>query len=135
MRMVVALFVAVALAAVGAPAHAAATEIRVGPKSIDFGSKRVGSTYYDGVKITNSSGRDLRVLVEAGLPDDFGFGFMPGSTCPVLTPGEIMHSGESCRAVVRFTPTEFFAGREQTGSVTITATDPSGVRLRCWTYL
>jgi hypothetical protein len=120
--------VGVAAAAIALPATAAtaaSTEIRVAPKQIDFGTKTVGSDYFDGVKVTNSSGRALRVLVEAGLPDDFGFGFMPGSTCPVLTPGEVMAARESCRAVVRFTPTEFFVGWEQTGTMIITATDPS----------
>jgi hypothetical protein len=123
-------FVAVtmAAAAIALPATAAtarSSEIRVAPKQIDFGTKTVGADYFDGVKVTNSSGRTLRVLVEAGLPDDFGFGFMPGSTCPVLTPGEVMAARESCRAVVRFTPSEFFVGWEQTGTMTITVTDPS----------
>jgi hypothetical protein len=120
--------VGVAVAAIVLPATAAtagASEIRVAPKQIDFGTKTVGSDYYDGVKVTNSSRRALRVLVEAGLPDDFGFGFMPGSTCPVLTPGEVMAAGESCRAVVRFSPSDFFVGWEQTGTMLITATDPS----------
>ena len=34
-------------------------------------------------------------------------------------------AGESCTAVVRFTPTVFFAGEEQTGSLSVTATDPA----------
>lgn len=116
--------IAAAALAIPAAATARTSEIRVAPKTIDFGTKTVGSDYYDGVKITNASGRSLRVLVEAGLPDDFGFGFMPGSTCPALTPGELMDAGESCRAVVRFSPSEFFAGWEQKGTMTITATDP-----------
>jgi hypothetical protein len=126
MRAFIALsVVAAAIALPATAATAGSSEIRVAPKQIDFGTKTVGSDYYDGVKVTNSSRRTLRVLVEAGLPDDFGFGFMPGSTCPVLTPGEVMAAGESCRAVVRFSPSEFFAGWEQTGTMTITATDPS----------
>jgi hypothetical protein len=68
--------------------------------------------------------RTLQVIVEGGLPDDFGFGFMPGSTCPALTPGELMADGASCRAVVRFTPSEFFVGEVQTSSLTVKTTDP-----------
>ena len=117
--------VAVAVALAAGPAQAAPSEIRVSPKEIAFGTKTVGTDYFDGVKITNASGRALTVLVEAGLPDDFGFGFMPGSTCPVLTPGELMADGASCRAVVRFTPTEFFVGWNQTGSLTVKTTDPA----------
>ena len=49
---------------------------------------------------------------------------MRGSTCPALTPEELVAAGDSCRTVVRFTPTEFFVGREQTGSLTVRATDP-----------
>jgi hypothetical protein len=36
-----------------------------------------------------------------------------------------MAARESCRAVVRFTPTEFFVGWEQLGTMLITLTDPS----------
>jgi hypothetical protein len=116
--------VAAVVALTAGPAQATQSDIRVSPKEIAFGTRTVGTDYYDGVNITNTSGRTLQVVVEAGLPDDFGFGLMPGSTCPVFTPGELMADGASCRAVVRFTPTEFFAGWEQTGSLTVTATDP-----------
>jgi hypothetical protein len=95
--------VAAAMVAMGLPAppsSASSTELKVAPNQIAFGTRTVGNDYYDGVKVTNSSGKPLQVLVEAGLPDDFGFGFMPGSTCPVLTPGEQMDAGESCRAIV-----------------------------------
>src|SRR5215212_8588086 len=107
------------LAAVGAvavlPATAAAergTVIRVAPKQVDFGTPAVSdppTDYYDGVKITNASARALHVIVAAGLPDDFGFGLMPGSACPVFDTDPPMAAGASCRAVVRFTPTAFFA--------------------------
>jgi hypothetical protein len=116
--------VAAVLALTTGPAQATQSDIKVSPKEIAFGTRTVGTDYFDGVKITNTSGRTLQVLVEAGLPDDFGFGFMPGSTCPPLTPGELMADGASCRAVVRFTPTEFFVGQQQTGSLTVTTTDP-----------
>jgi hypothetical protein len=106
------------------PAAASSAAIKVAPGSIDFGTKAVGATYFDDVKITNASGKPLQFLVEGGLPDDFGFGLYPGSTCPALTPGAMLAPRESCRAVVRFTPSEFFVGWEQTGSLIVTATDP-----------
>lgn len=99
--------------------------VRVAPKSIDFGTKSVGKTYYDSVKITNTSGGPLNVIVEGGLPDDFGFGLLPGSTCPVLTPGAVMAAKQRCVAVVRFTPSDSFVGWQATGSLIVTTTDPT----------
>jgi hypothetical protein len=66
-----------------------------------FGTRAVSdppTDYYDGVKITNASASALHVTVAAGLPDDFGFGLMPGSTCPVFETDAPMGSGTSCRA-------------------------------------
>ena len=94
------------------------------PTSIDFGKKQVGGEYYKRTKITNVSDQDVRLLVYAGLPDDFGFGLMPGSTCPVLDGGAVMAPGESCYAVVRFSPTEFFAGWFAEGEMWADAYDP-----------
>jgi hypothetical protein len=105
-------------------AGACASTIKVGPKAITFGEKAVGTDYFASVTITNTSRKPLRFLVEGGLPDDFGFGLYPGSTCPALSPGAILAPRASCRAVVRFTPSEFFVGWQQTGSLTVTATDP-----------
>jgi hypothetical protein len=107
------------------PAGACTSTIKVTPKAITFGTKAVGVDYFASVKITNASGKPLRFLVEGGLPDDFGFGLYPGSTCPALTPGAILAPHASCRAVVRFTPSEGFVGWEQTGSLVVTATDPA----------
>jgi hypothetical protein len=121
----------VALAVALVPATAAAGSgavIKVAPKEINFGFRTITdppTDYYDGVKITNASARTLHVIVAAGLPDDFGFGLMPGSTCPVFDTDPPMSPGASCRAVVRFTPSAFFAGWHQTGTMTITATDPA----------
>ena len=60
----------------------------------------------------------------AGLPDDFGFGLMPGSTCPVLDGGAVVEPDASCYAVVRFSPTEFFAGWFAEGEMWADSYDP-----------
>jgi hypothetical protein len=84
----------------------------------------VGTEVLKGATITNISSSDV-LLVEGGLPDDFGFGLLPGSTCPALTPGDIPAASASCDVVVRFTPSEFFAGLRQTGTLTVTIRDPA----------
>lgn len=124
MKRLLAVISLVAALGVAVP-HAAAspTPIKVVPNAVEFGTKVVGTDYFGAVKITNTSNKPLQFLVDSGLPDDFGFGLFPGSTCPALTPGAILTPGESCRAVVRFTPTAYFAGWQQTGSLTVTATD------------
>jgi hypothetical protein len=94
------------------------------PASIDFGKKHVGDDYYKRTKITNVSEQPVRLLVYAGLPDDFGFGLLPGSTCPVLDGGAVMAPGDSCYAVVRFTPTEFFIGWAAEGEMWVDSFDP-----------
>lgn len=94
------------------------------PTSIDFGKKHVGGEYYKRTKITNVSEQDVRLLVYAGLPDDFGFGLMPGSTCPVLDGGAVVEAGSSCYAVVRFAPTEFFADWFAVGEMWADSYDP-----------
>ena len=99
------------------------------PSTIDFHTRAVGTENYKRTKITNTSGTDVLLLVSAGLPDDFGFGFMPGSTCPALDAAPFA-PGDSCYAVVRYSPTEFFAGSPQRGTVIATASDPdTGARL------
>jgi hypothetical protein len=107
------------------PVAAARSDVLVArPSSLDFHTKQVGSDYYKRAKITNVSGSDVNLNVTGGLPDDFGFGLLPGSTCPVLGP-EPFPAGTSCYVVVRFTPTDFFAGWHAVGSLIATATDPS----------
>lgn len=123
-RLIIIVGIVAALGFAVAPASACPTTIKVAPGSIKFGPKAVGADYFGSVKITNSSGKPLQFLVEGGLPDDFGFGLYPGSTCPALTPGAILAPRESCKAVVRFTPSESFVGWAQMGSLTVTATDP-----------
>jgi hypothetical protein len=117
-------------AAVGAVSAAQPGVLTARPSTIDFHKRQVGTENYKRTKITNTSGADVLLLVSGGLPDDFGFGLMPGSTCPALTPGAILAAGESCYAVVRFSPTAFFAGWVQRGTLIATAWDPStGIRL------
>lgn len=116
--------------AVGTASAAPPGVLAARPSTIDFHTRSVGTENYRRTKITNTSGADVLLLVSGGLPDDFGFGLMPGSTCPVLTPGAILAAGDSCYAVVRFSPTEFFAGWVQRGSLIATAWDPpTGARL------
>jgi hypothetical protein len=110
---------------VSQPAATAEKLARVAPKTINFGTVQVGREVFKGTTITNVSGSDVLLLVEGGLPDDFGFGLQPGSTCPALTPGDILAAGASCDAVVRFTPTEFFAGELQTGELIATLRNPT----------
>jgi hypothetical protein len=111
-------------AAVGPASAAPPGVLAARPSSIDFHTRPVGSENYKRAKIINTSGSDVILLVTGGLPDDFGFGLLPGSTCPVLAPAPLA-AGESCYVVVRFSPTEFFAGWLAQGSLIATATDPT----------
>jgi len=107
------------------PAAAPAqTALVVRPGVVDFHTKHVGTENYKRARITNRTGADVRLLVTAGLPDDFGFGLMPGETCPSLAP-ETLAAGDSCDAVVRFTPSAGFVGWQAEGELIVTATDPA----------
>ena len=106
-------------------AAAATAPLKVTPNGINFGTQPIGVEVLKGATITNTSGADVLLLVEGGLPDDFGFGLLPGSTCPALTPGDILAAGASCDIVVRFTPSQFFAGLRQTGTLIATVRDPA----------
>ena len=110
-------------AAVGPASGAPPGVLTARPSTVDFHVKAVGTENYKRTKITNTSRADVLLLVSSGLPDDFGFGLMPGSTCPVLAPATLA-PGDSCYAVVRFSPTAFFAGWVQTGTLIATAWDP-----------
>ena len=94
------------------------------PRTIDFKNKQVGTENYKQTRITNISGADIRFFVDSRLPDDFGFGLLPGQTCPVFDPGEILGAGASCYAVVRFSPTASFIGWQAVGSLIAKAADP-----------
>jgi hypothetical protein len=105
-------------------AVAAEKLVRVTPRTINFGTVPIGTEVLKGATITNVSGSDVLLLVEGGLPDDFGFGLLPGSTCPALAP-DILPAGASCDVVVRFTPSDFFAGLRQTAELIATLRDPT----------
>lgn len=94
------------------------------PRSIDFKNNQVGTESYKQTRITNISSSDIRFFVDSRLPDDFGFGLLPGQTCPVFDPGEILAAGASCYAVVRFSPTESFIGWQAVGSLIAMPADP-----------
>jgi hypothetical protein len=132
--MGVALIALAVLGATAAPGAAATTGsaepaekvtgvLAAKPAQIDFKKKHLGTDYYKQTTITNTSGTTVRLVVTAGLPDDFGFGLQPGETCPELGPGEPFPAGATCDAVVRFTPTAGFVGWQATGSLTAIATD------------
>lgn len=108
----------------GAVTAAPADVLTARPATIDFHSKQVGTETYRRTKITNVGRTPISLIVTSALPDDFGFGLLPGSTCPVLAP-EVLAAGASCYAVVRFSPTAFFVGWPAQGSLTATATDPA----------
>ena len=126
MRTIVVALVAVVLlvgVSVGGAVAAQADVLTARPATIDFHTKRVGTENYKRSRITNTSTAPVSLLVSAALPDDFGFGLLPGSSCPVLAP-ETLAPGSSCYAVVRFSPSEFFIGWPAEGSLFVTAADP-----------
>ena len=110
--------------AVGSVSAASPGILTARPSTIDFHTKTVGTETYKRTKITNTSGADVLLVVNGGLPDDFGFGLMRGSTCPVL--GQALFAdGQSCYAVVRFSPSESFVGWVAQGTLIATASDPA----------
>jgi hypothetical protein len=109
---------------------AAATLLTVSPKKVNFATKAVGTTTFKTVTVTNTSSQSLLVNISGGLPDDFGWGpvDIEQDLC-VLSEGEVLASGDSCAAFVRFSPTEFFAGSRQTGTLEVTARDAQTLAL------
>jgi hypothetical protein len=109
---------------VAAPAAVSSDVLRVSPPRVQFGTKQVGTFTLKGAMVANTSSSTVDVLVTVvAEPDDFSFGLLPGSTCPVLAPAPLA-PGEKCDAVVGFRPTELFAGHEQVATLLATATDP-----------
>ena len=129
-HLAAALFATVLLVAASGVASAAPSVLRATPSTVRFGTRPVGSITLKSTRLTNRGDATINLLVTvAALPDDFSFGLLPGSNCPVFAP-EPLAPGESCDAVVQFRPTEFFAGEEQTATLVATATDPtSGAQL------
>jgi hypothetical protein len=123
--LLVVLALATALVA-AAPAGSQTGVLRASPQAVHMGVRSVGTDNLKGTRITNTSGSPVLLLVEGTrMPDDFGFGLMPGSTCPVFSPGELLGPGESCDAVMNFRPSDFFAGQDQLAELTATAFDPA----------
>lgn len=117
--------IVVAALVVAAPTGASTDVLRAAPPAVHMGVRDVGTENLKGTRITNTSDSAVLLLVEGTrLPDDFGFGLMPGSTCPVFSPGELLEPGESCDAVMNFRPSDFFAGEDQLAELTATAYDP-----------
>lgn len=117
--------IVVAALVVAAPTGASTDVLRAAPPAVHMGVRDVGTENLKGTRITNTSDSAVLLLVEGTrLPDDFGFGLMPGSTCPVFSPGELLEPGESCDAVMSFRPSDFFAGEDQLAELTATAYDP-----------
>jgi hypothetical protein len=126
MRRLVALLLATLLLGTApAAALAAGPVLKASPSTVNFGTRPVGSITLKAARLTNRSDATMSILVTvAAEPDDFSFGLLSGSTCPVFAPGALA-PGESCDAVVQFRPTEFFAGLHQTATLRATATDPA----------
>jgi hypothetical protein len=117
--------IVVAALVAAAPTGASTDVLRAAPPSVHMGVRDVGTENLKGTRITNTSDSAVLLLVEGTrMPDDFGFGLMPGSTCPVFSPGELLEPGESCDAVMNFRPSDFFAGEDQLAELTATAYDP-----------
>jgi hypothetical protein len=125
MRRAVLLIILAALA-MPASAAAVASRLSVSPQRLNFGTKAVGTTTFKTVTVTNTTGESLLVAMTGGLPDDFGWGpvDIDQDRC-VFSGGDILAPGATCEAFVRFSPTEFFAGRRQTGTLEVTASDPA----------
>ena len=120
------LALALVLAAMAAGGASSATQgvLRVKPKTVKFGVKPVGSSTFKGATIKNVSSSAVNLVVTiTRSPDDFGF-VVPPSTCPVFDPAALA-PGESCEAVMRFSPSEFFAGQDQMAQLQAQATDPA----------
>jgi hypothetical protein len=116
--------VAMLLVALPVDASAATGVLKVSPRTVHFGIRPVGSFTLKGATVTNASSETVNLLVTIDREwDDFSFGLLPGSTCPVFAP-EPLAPGNSCDVVVGFRPSEFFVGVKQDEVLRATATDP-----------
>ena len=109
------------------PATAVATTslVSISPSRVNFGTKAVGTTTFKTLTVMNTSKSNLLVHVQGFVPDDFAVeGVLPDGPC--VFSATVLAPGESCEALVRFSPSEFFVqfGR-QTGTLEVTVSDPS----------
>jgi hypothetical protein len=113
-----------AVAAVGGASSATQSVLHVNPQTVNFGTKPVGSSTFKGATIKNTSSGTVNLIVTiAREPDDFGF-VVPPTTCPAFERAPLA-PGESCDAVMRFSPSELFAGQDQLAQLQAQATDPT----------
>ena len=120
-------FLVVVLVAIVAaqPASAAENTLKVRPRTVNFGPTPIGDTPMRSATVTNTSSGTINLTIGATKDwDDFGYGFLPGSTCPTFEPTALA-PGESCVFVVRFWPSETFLRLRQDEIFVATATDPA----------
>ena len=109
--------------AVGTASSATQGVLHVSPQTVNFGTKPVGSSTFKGATIKNTSSSTVNLIVTvAREPDDFALVTL--TTCPVFGPAPLA-PGESCDAVMRFSPSEFFAGQDQLAQLQVQAADPT----------
>ena len=121
----VAIVAVVFVVALPSSAPAATKTLKVTPRTVHFGMRAVGTFTLKSATVTNRSSETIDLLVTVDREwDNFSFGLLPGSTCPVLEP-EPLAPGESCDVVVGFRPSEFFAGTKQDQVLLATATAPT----------
>jgi hypothetical protein len=122
MKRILVLALLLAAMPVGSASSASQGVLHVAPETVKFGVKSVGSS--KGATIKNASSSTVNLIVTVSRsPDDFGF-VIPPTTCPVFDPAPLA-PGESCDAVMRFSPSEFFAGLDQLAQLQAQATDPA----------
>jgi hypothetical protein len=105
-------------------APASTNVLRVTPGNVNFGAKLLGSVTFKSITVTNTSTQTIDLVINVTREwDDFTFGSLPSSTCPVHEPAPLA-PGESCVFVVGFWPSETFLGLKQDQIFLATATDP-----------
>jgi hypothetical protein len=105
-------------------APASTNVLRVTPGNVNFGAKPLGSVTFKSITVTNGGTETIDLVINVTRDwDDFTFGSLPGSTCPVYEPAPLA-AGESCALVVGFWPSETFVGLKQDQIFLATATDP-----------
>jgi hypothetical protein len=121
--LAVALLVGAGALPAGTASSATQGVLHVTPQTVNFGTKPVGSSTFKDTTIKNVSSTTVNLIVTvAREPDDFAFVTL--TTCPVFEPAPL-GPGESCDAVMRFSPSEFFAGQAQLAQLQAQATDPA----------